>query len=143
MIRQATLQHMPAAADNSGRGLEEPTRSMTALLAFFALAFGWWWGIGIAAAQVSAQMPVIGTGLMMVAGFGPSLAAVAVVAMVSTGSGLRDWAARCLNWRLGWRWFAFAFALPPAVMMTALACTGSWAAQCLHGQHLIRSPWRS
>jgi uncharacterized protein len=58
---------------------------------------------------------------MMAAGFGPSLAGVAVVAVFSTGAGFRAWLARCLNWRVGWRWFAFAFLLPPVVMLLALA----------------------
>jgi membrane protease YdiL (CAAX protease family) len=124
MIRQATQQRMPAARDNSDLRLQERTRSMTAIIAFFILAFCWSWGIGIAATQVTAQNPVLSTALMMVAGFGPSLAGFAVVAIVSTGTGLREWAARCLDWRVGWRWFVLAFVLPPAVMLTALAIHG-------------------
>jgi len=124
MIRQVTLQRMPAAKDDSDHRLPERTRSIAPIFAFIILAFCWSWGIGFAATQVTARMPVMGTVLMMVAGFGPSLTAVAVVAMVSTRTGLREWAARCLDWRVGWRWFVLAFVLPPAVMLTALAIHG-------------------
>jgi membrane protease YdiL (CAAX protease family) len=123
-VGNTATQDAPIDPGNSGFRSQEPTGSLTAILVFFALAFGWSWGIGIAAVKVSPQMPFLSTALMIVAGFGPSLAAVAVVAKVSTGVGLRDWFARCLNWRVGWRWFAFAFALPPTVMMTAIALHG-------------------
>lgn len=115
---------MPVGPVDTGRRSQNPGRPLIAILAFFALAFGWSWGIGAAATQVGAQLSVMSTVLMMVAGFGPSLAAVAIMAMVSRGTGLREWVARCLNWRVGWRWFAFAFALPPTVMLTALALHG-------------------
>ncbi len=124
ILRDAATQVAPIGPVDSGNRSQEPNGSLIAILAFFALAFGWAWGIGVTATQVSVQLPVVGTALMMLAGFGPSLAAVTVVAMVSPGTGLRDWAARCLNWRVGWRWFAFAFALPPAVMLTAVALHG-------------------
>ena len=58
--------------------------------------------------------------LAMVSGFGPSLAALVVVTAFSDGKGFRDWRVHCLNWRIGWRWFAFALLAPPAVMLIAL-----------------------
>ena len=56
----------------------------------------------------------------MLSGFGPSLAAVAVVATFSGRQGLRDWLTRCINLRVGWRWFAFAFLALPAVILITL-----------------------
>ncbi|MDZ4840638.1 MAG: CPBP family intramembrane glutamic endopeptidase [Hyphomicrobium aestuarii] len=56
----------------------------------------------------------------MAAGFGPSLAGVAVVALFSTGAGFRGWLARCWKWRMNWRWYALAFAGPPVAMVCAL-----------------------
>jgi uncharacterized protein len=112
---------MNAGTHNSGCTPQERTRSMPTILAFFVLAFAWSWGIGFAGTQVATHSPHLGAGLMMAAGFGPSLAGFAVVAFWSTGAGLRDWIARCLNWRVGWRWFLFAFAIPPTVMLLALA----------------------
>jgi uncharacterized protein len=97
---------------------------MTAILAFFVLAFAWSWAIGLVATQVATPLPVLSTALMMAAGFGPSLAGLAIVAIFSDGTGLRDWLLRCLNWRVGWRWFVFAFLLPPVVMLVALAIHG-------------------
>jgi len=95
--------------------------SGAAILAFFILAFVWSWGIGFAAMQAKPQSATLSAVLMMASGFGPSVAAVAVVASVSSGQGLRAWLARCLDWRMGWRWFALAFLVPPAVMLCALA----------------------
>jgi uncharacterized protein len=94
---------------------------MPAILAFFVLAFAWSWAIGLVATQLATPSPVLSTALMMAAGFGPSLAGLAIVAIFSDGTGLRDWFLRCLNWRVGWRWFVFAFLLPPVVMLVALA----------------------
>lgn len=58
---------------------------------------------------------------MVAAGFGPSLAGLAVVGLSRQGEGLSGWAARCLNWRVGLRWYVLAFTMPPAVMVLAIA----------------------
>jgi membrane protease YdiL (CAAX protease family) len=58
---------------------------------------------------------------MILAGFGPSLAAFAVTRLYGGRAGLRDWIAGCLNWRVDWRWFALAFLAPPVLMVGALA----------------------
>ena len=81
---------------------------MPAILAFFVLAIAWSWAIGLVATQVGTPLPVLSTALMMAAGFGPSLAGLAIVAIFSDGTGLRDWLLRCLNWRVGWRWYVIA-----------------------------------
>ena len=87
---------------------------------FLVLTFGWSWTIGYAAAQTRSELPNLSVGLAMMSGFGPSLAAVAVVATFSGRQGLRDWLTRCFNLRVGWRWFAFAFLAPPTLMLIAL-----------------------
>ena len=97
-----------------------PARSTVAIATFLILAFGWSWTIGYAGAQARLEFPVLSVGLAMLSGFGPSLAAVAVVATFSGRQGLRDWLTRCINLRVGWRWFAFAFLALPAVMLIAL-----------------------
>ena len=106
---------------DSRSGLQANARSKLAIFVFVALAFVWAWGVGFAATQVKAASPGLNIALMVVAGFGPSLAGFAVVAFFSSPAGLRDWAKRCLNWRLGWRWFVLAFLAPPALMLCALA----------------------
>lgn len=93
---------------------------MRASAAFVMVAFVWAWGFGLAAARVKAERPSLGAALQMVAGFGPSIAGVAVVAVSSGREGLRQWFARCLRWKVGWRWFVAAFLTPPLLMMFAL-----------------------
>jgi uncharacterized protein len=92
---------------------------MSAVLAFFVLAFVWSWVIGLTAMQVRAHFPALSTALMMASGFGPSLAGLAVVAFFSHGEGLREWVKRGLNWRVGWQWYALAFFMPPLLMLLA------------------------
>ena len=109
-----------AETQDSSSALQAKTRSKLAIFVFFALAFVWAWGVGFAATQVKAYSPVLNVALMILAGFGPSLASIVVVAIFSSPAGLRDWARRCLNWRVGWRWFVLAFLAPPALMVCAL-----------------------
>ena len=47
------------------------------------------------------------------------MAAVVVVASTRKRAGLRAWLTRCLHWRIGWAWWAFALLLPLAVMSAA------------------------
>jgi uncharacterized protein len=117
----AKVQGTAPEPRNSGPALQNRARSAAAILSFFIVAFVWSWGIGFAADYAKAQSVALSTVLMVVSGFGPSVAAFSVVASFSNGQGLRDWLARCLNWRVGWRWFALAFLAPPVVMLCALA----------------------
>lgn len=105
--------------DKSENPLQASARSITAILVFFLLAFGWSWTIGYAAAQAKSDTHVTAIALIA-SGFGPTLAAIVVVAAFSKGAGLHNWLTRCFNWRVGWQWFAFAFFAPPIVMLTAL-----------------------
>ena len=114
-------QIVPLEVSNCGSVFEKRAWSTNAIIAFFALAFVWSWGIGYAASQIGSRSAVSATALLMVSSFGPSIAALAVVAFFSGRAGLRDWLACCLNHRVGWRWFAYAFLAPPVVMLAALA----------------------
>lgn len=108
-------------AERSGHVPHIRTRSTLAILIFFCLAFTWSWAIGISATLAKEDFPVLNAVLMMAAGFGPSLAGLAVVGLFGRGAELYGWAVRCLNWRVGLHWFVLAFAMPPAVMVLALA----------------------
>ena len=110
-----------AETPNASPLLQQRAGSTSAILAFFALTFLWSWSIGIFAQQSMAQSPVMGTAFAMVSGFGPSLAGIAVVFLFAGREVLRNWLMRCVNWRIGWRWYAVAFFLPPAIMLLALA----------------------
>jgi hypothetical protein len=86
---------------------------------FFALTFAWSWTCWFLAPAVKPHSPSLATVLMFAGSFGPSLAALLVVANAGGRAGLRAWFGRCLRWRIGWRWLAFALLLPAA--LTALA----------------------
>jgi membrane protease YdiL (CAAX protease family) len=68
------------------------------------------------------------TALALIGGFGPSLAAMAVVSHHGGWGGLRSWLGRCLQWRVGWRWIALALFFPAACMALA-----GWAYVALGG----------
>jgi membrane protease YdiL (CAAX protease family) len=89
------------------------------LLGFFALTFAWSWACWVLSPAIKPQLPWLATLLMFAGSFGPSLAAIVVVASTRKVVGLRAWLSRCLQWRIGWGWWAFALFLPLAVMLLA------------------------
>jgi uncharacterized protein len=103
--------------------MENQSRSgfRTRLLVFFALAFAWSWICWLMSSVVKSQSPSLAGALFLAGGFGPSIAAIAVVSYVGGRNGLRNWLMRCLQWRVSWRWLALAFFLPLAVMALAAA----------------------
>ena len=90
-----------------------------ALFAFFLLAFAWSWSCWLLSPLLKAGTPMVATALGLIGGFGPSLAAVAVVTHQGGWVGLGRWLKRCLRWRVGWRWIALAFFFPAACMALA------------------------
>jgi len=86
---------------------------------YFVLTFAWSWACWGLSPAIKPQLPWLATLLMFAGSFGPSLAAVVVVASTRKWVGLRAWLARCLRWRIGWAWWAFALLLPLAVMSIA------------------------
>jgi uncharacterized protein len=103
--------------------MENRSRSgfRTRLLVFFALAFAWSWICWGLSSVAKPQLPSLAGVLFLAGGYGPSIAAIAVVSYVGGRNGLRNWLMRCLQWRVGWRWLALAFFLPLAVMALAAA----------------------
>lgn len=90
------------------------------LLGFFALTFAWSWGCWALSPAIRPQLPWLANLLMFAGSFGPSLAALVMVASTRALGGLRAWLARCLQWRIGWGWWVFALLLPLAVMLLAV-----------------------
>ena len=77
------------------------------LVAFFVLAYAMsWWPWPLYAAGVPGE-PFLS--------FGPLFAALIVIAVTDGRHGLRALAARMVRWRVGWRWYAVALALPLSV----------------------------
>jgi membrane protease YdiL (CAAX protease family) len=89
------------------------------LLGFFALTFAWSWACWALSPAIRPQLPWLATLLMFAGSFGPSLAAIVVVASTRPVGGLRAWLSTCLQWRIGWGWWAFALLVPLAVMLMA------------------------
>ena len=110
------------------------------LLGFFALTFAWSWACWALSPAVKTQLPWLATLLMFAGSFGPSLAAIVVVASTRKWVGLRAWLAHCLQWRIGWGWGAFALLLPLALMSIAaglhIALGGAIATSPANG-HLL------
>ena len=110
------------------------------LTGYFALTFAWSWACWGLSPAIKPQLPWLATLLMFAGSFGPSLAAVVVLASTRKWVGLRAWLARCLRWRIGWAWWAFALLLPLAVMSIAaglhIALGGSIATSPASG-HLL------
>ena len=94
-------------------------RKRAPLLGFFALTFAWSWACWALSPAVKTQLPWLATLLMFAGSFGPSLAAIVVVVSTRGLEGLRAWLSRCLQWRIGWAWWAFALLLPLALMSIA------------------------
>ena len=99
----------------------EQAGSTTALLTFFALAFAWSWACWLLSPLLAAESPTAAAVIFMIGGFGPSLAALAVVAHRGGRSVLRAWLKHCLQWRVGWRWMVLAFLFPVVFMGLAAA----------------------
>jgi membrane protease YdiL (CAAX protease family) len=99
----------------------DESRSAASLLSFFALAFAWSWACWLIAQALKVNAPVAATVLSLVGGFGPTLAAVVVMATCAGKAGLRRWLMTCLRWRVGWRWVLLAFLFPVAFMGLAAA----------------------
>jgi uncharacterized protein len=106
---------------SSGLVLQESTRSMSAIVFFFVLAFAWSWMLGFVAVDTKQHSPVFSLILTIISGFGPSITAFMTVAFFTGRSGLIAWLKNTLNWLIDWRWYTVAFFAPPFAMLLALA----------------------
>ena len=97
------------------------TNLVTRLVMFFVLAFAWSWSCWLLAPAVKTQSSFASGALFFLGGFGPSLAAISVVAVAAGPIGLRAWLLRCLTWRGSPGWLVLAFLSPLAVLTLAAA----------------------
>ena len=88
-------------------------------MAFVVIAFAWSWTCWLSAPLIKALSPLVAGVLSALGGFGPGIAAVAVIGWTGGRAGLRGWLGRCLQWHIGMRPFAWAFFLPLAVLAPA------------------------
>jgi membrane protease YdiL (CAAX protease family) len=94
-----------------------------ALAVFFILAYAFTWlrWLPEAAAGrgwIDYQTPSV---LVLLAGYGPALAAVLVTALVSGRSGLKDLGARLVRWRVALVWYLVVIALPVITQLAGCA----------------------
>lgn len=93
---------MPTSASIAGWCRKHP------VIAYCLLAFSITWGIKLWYASVTASgnRPAINFGL--IASYGPSLAAVILIALTQGSAGLRRTAQSMVHWRVGTRWLLLA-----------------------------------
>lgn len=87
--------------------------------AFLVIAFAWSWSCWLLAPFIGAESDLIAGVLSALGGFGPGVAAMAVIGWTGGPRSLRRWLGRCLKWRIGGRPFVWAFLLPVAVLVPA------------------------
>lgn len=92
------------------------------LAVFFGLAFALPWSVMIPMALASRGLidgaPPIP--LLLLAGYGPTIAALVTAALVGGGTAVRSLLGRLLIWRVGLRWWAIVLLLPGAISLGAL-----------------------
>jgi hypothetical protein len=91
-----------------------------ALLTFFALTFGWTWGLWAIVTFQELGLTGVGAVLLLASAFGPSLAAVVTVLIFEGKAGFKRWLRRSLRLRVGWLWVALALFAPPLLILAAL-----------------------
>ena len=99
-----------------GNQMTDPAKSISI---FFLLTFVWSWSCWLLAPVVQAESNYASSALFFLGGFGPSLAAIAVVCLYGGRTGLRTWLLRCLTWRGSSGWLVLAFLSPPAGLAVA------------------------
>lgn len=102
------------------------------LLLFFFLTYAVMWACFIAVAiAVPARTP-LGTALILLGAYSPSMVAIALTARARRAAGVRALVAPVLRWNVPVRWYLFAVAYVPAIKLTAALLqrlwTGTWPA---------------
>ena len=105
--------------------------SRETLVTFFVLTYAVMWTcfITVAAARIPVHGP-LGTLLLYLGTFAPSLAALWLTARAEGSSGVRVLLGRAFQWQVATRWYVFAVAYIPAVKLTVAlvhrVATGAW-----------------
>jgi uncharacterized protein len=83
------------------------------LITFFVLAYG--------ISYTFYVLPSLVPGFPFLFPFGSIIAAIIVASVTRGLAGLKDFASRCLRWRVGLRWYAAALLVPAAIGLAVLA----------------------
>ena len=101
------------------------------LVKFFGLTYAVMWTcfITVAAVPIPARTP-LGTLLLLLGAYSPSLVALWLTARAEGGSGVRALLGRVIQWRVAPQWYLFAVGYIPAVKLTVALvhrlATGAW-----------------
>jgi membrane protease YdiL (CAAX protease family) len=106
-------------------------RAGGSLVAFFALAYALMWAcfFTVAAVPIPARSP-LGTALLLLGAFAPSIAALWLTARAEGNTGVRALLDRVFQWQVPARWYLFAATYMAAIKLVAAlihrASTGAW-----------------
>ncbi len=101
------------------------------LVKFFVLTYAVMWTlfISVAVARIPARGP-LGTVLILLGAYSPSLVALGLTARDEGATGIRALLGRVLRWRVAARWYLFAVGYIPAIKLTVALvhrlATGAW-----------------
>jgi len=116
---------------HSERGMSAVPSKASSLLWFFFFAYALMWAcfIAVAAVPIPADS-FLGTFLVLLGAFAPSIAAVGLTARAEGKAGVRALLGRAFIWRVGVRWYLFALFYTVAVkLLVSLiyrGLTGAW-----------------
>jgi uncharacterized protein len=113
-----------------------------ALILYFVLAYALTWARWLPEAAAARGWPAweVPFWLVLLAGYGPLLAAVTLTTLTSGRAGLKDLGARLLRWRVGLRWYLVVLLLPLLLQGAGLLLYSLVAAQPL-ALAADRLPW--
>jgi membrane protease YdiL (CAAX protease family) len=87
------------------------------ILLFFLLAYLFTWSNWLPQALSSIEPSGF---IVLLAGYGPALAAIIVTLLTTGGQGLKELFGRLAKWRVGIRWYLIALLLPAAVILVSI-----------------------
>src|SRR5215510_15301294 len=119
---------MPGSSPNNSQSIPRPPGS---LVIFFLAAYALMWAcfFTVTLEEIPANS-VLGTFLLLLGTFAPSLAALWLTARAEGEAGVRVLLARVVQWRVGWQWYLFAagyvVAIKLAVALIYRVASGVW-----------------
>lgn len=117
--RGAGTRAIPPCSGPDSEPIAGGNRRQAHWAAFLLIAFTWSWSCWLLPHFIKSQPALKDGVLTTLGGFGPGVAAVAVIGWTGGRRSLRRWLGRCLHWRIGTLPFAWAFFLPLAVFASA------------------------
>jgi membrane protease YdiL (CAAX protease family) len=131
-VQEASQVETRAVGRNGFVATIEDIVRMRPLVWFFLFAFAFSWWPSIIVLVTGSGPPILG--------FGPFLAAVAVLALTVGKPGLRELFRSMIKWRVGVRWWAMAILTPIVLTVSATALNVALGAPMPTSEELSRWP---